>query len=126
MDVAGTLVELIGNTPMLRLDRTARDLECTLVAKLELLNPAGSSKDRIALAVIQGAGPLGRDRRGRNCIFVRGRGSVLSRRSIGGRRSGGPGLSLTCSPWARARGEAPIRRFSEWCRRPGSTGGRAR
>ena len=49
MDVADSLVELIGNTPMVRLDRTARDLECTLVAKLELFNPGGSSKDRIAL-----------------------------------------------------------------------------
>jgi hypothetical protein len=70
MDVADTPVELIGNTPMLRLDRTARDLECTLVAKLELFNPGGSSKGRIALAVIRGAEPLGRDRRGYNCIFV--------------------------------------------------------
>ena len=68
MDVADTLVELIGNTPMVRLDRTARDLECTLVAKLELFNPGGSSKDRIALAMIRGGGggrpaPAGRDHR---------------------------------------------------------------
>ena len=49
MDVAESLVDLIGHTPMVRLDRTARDLECTLVAKLELFNPGGSSKDRIAL-----------------------------------------------------------------------------
>src|SRR3984957_1397171 len=55
MDVADTLVELIGHTPMVRLDRTARDLECTLVAKLELFNPGGSSKDRIALAMIEAA-----------------------------------------------------------------------
>ena len=40
---------------MVRLDRTARDLECTLVAKLELFNPGGSSKDRIALAMIEAA-----------------------------------------------------------------------
>lgn len=55
MDVADSLVELIGNTPMMRLDRTARDLECTLVAKLELFNPGGSSKDRIALSMIDAA-----------------------------------------------------------------------
>ena len=55
MDVADSLVELIGNTPMVRLDRTAKDLECTLVAKLELFNPGGSSKDRIALAMIEAA-----------------------------------------------------------------------
>jgi hypothetical protein len=41
MEVAASLVDLIGDTPMLRLDRTAKDLECTLVAKLELFNPGG-------------------------------------------------------------------------------------
>jgi cystathionine beta-synthase len=55
MDVADSLVDLIGKTPMVRLDRTARDLECILVAKLELFNPGGSSKDRIALAMIEAA-----------------------------------------------------------------------
>jgi cystathionine beta-synthase len=55
MQVAESLVELIGDTPMVRLDRTARNLECTLVAKLEMFNPGGSSKDRIALAMILAA-----------------------------------------------------------------------
>jgi cystathionine beta-synthase len=55
MEVAESLVDLIGNTPMVRLDRTARDLECALVAKLELFNPGGSSKDRIAVAMIEAA-----------------------------------------------------------------------
>ena len=49
MDVADDLVALIGNTPMMRLDRTARDLDCHLLAKLELYNPGFSSKDRPAL-----------------------------------------------------------------------------
>jgi cystathionine beta-synthase len=93
MDVADSLVDLIGHTPMVRLDRTARDLECTLVAKLELFNPGGSSKDRIALAMISAAERDGRlqpggtiveptsgntgvglaivaARRGYSCIFV--------------------------------------------------------
>ncbi|MDR3648015.1 MAG: cystathionine beta-synthase [Acidimicrobiales bacterium] len=64
MEVAGSLEELIGNTPMVRLDRTARDLECTLVAKLEMFNPGGSSKDRIALAMIDAAERDGRLRPG--------------------------------------------------------------
>jgi cystathionine beta-synthase len=55
MEVAESLVDLIGRTPLVRLDRTARDLECTLIAKLELFNPGGSSKDRIALAMIDAA-----------------------------------------------------------------------
>jgi cystathionine beta-synthase len=49
---------------MVRLDRTARGLECTLVAKLELFNPGGSSKDRIALAMIEAAEREGRLRAG--------------------------------------------------------------
>ncbi|MGA2522298.1 MAG: cystathionine beta-synthase [Acidimicrobiales bacterium] len=59
MDVADSLVELIGKTPMVRLDRTARDLECSLIAKLEMFNPGGSSKDRIALAMIEAAEDVG-------------------------------------------------------------------
>jgi cystathionine beta-synthase len=55
MDVAESVVDLIGRTPMVRLDRTARDLECTLVAKLEQFNPGGSSKDRPSLAMIETA-----------------------------------------------------------------------
>ena len=55
MDVADTVLDLIGHTPMLRLDRTAKDIECTLLAKLELFNPGGSSKDRAALAMIDTA-----------------------------------------------------------------------
>jgi cystathionine beta-synthase len=52
MQVADNLVDLIGDTPMMRLDRTARDLECTLLAKLEYFNPGGSTKDRPALQMI--------------------------------------------------------------------------
>ncbi|MGH2829059.1 MAG: cystathionine beta-synthase [Actinomycetota bacterium] len=55
MDVVDSLVDLVGNTPMARLDRIGRDLECTLLAKLDMLNPGGSVKDRIALAMIEAA-----------------------------------------------------------------------
>ncbi len=60
MDVADDLVALIGNTPMVRLDRTARDVDCHLLAKLELYNPGFSSKDRPALAMIETAERDGR------------------------------------------------------------------
>jgi cystathionine beta-synthase len=55
MTAADSVVDLIGDTPLVRLDRTARDLECTLLGKLELYNPGGSSKDRIALAMVEAA-----------------------------------------------------------------------
>jgi cystathionine beta-synthase len=55
MDVADTIADLIGHTPMLRLDYTARNVDCHLLAKLELLNPGYSSKDRPALFMIEAA-----------------------------------------------------------------------
>ncbi|HEX4868984.1 MAG TPA: cystathionine beta-synthase [Acidimicrobiales bacterium] len=60
MDVADDLIALIGHTPMVRLDRTARDVDCHLLAKLELYNPGFSSKDRPALAMIESAERDGR------------------------------------------------------------------
>src|SRR5690606_30932120 len=64
MDVADDLLALIGGTPMVRLDRTARHVDCHLVAKLELYNPGFSSKDRPALAMIEAAEADGRLRPG--------------------------------------------------------------
>ena len=55
MQVADTLVDLFGHTPLVRLDRLGRDLSCHLLAKLEYLNPGGSVKDRPALAMVQAA-----------------------------------------------------------------------
>ena len=55
MEVADSLLDLVGNTPMVRLDRIGRDLPCPLVAKLEILNPGGSVKDRPAAAMIEAA-----------------------------------------------------------------------
>jgi len=64
MDVADDLVALIGHTPMMRLDRTAREVDCHLLAKLEMYNPGFSSKDRPALAMITSAESDGRLRPG--------------------------------------------------------------
>jgi cystathionine beta-synthase len=60
MEVAGSLVDLVGNTPLVRLDRTGRDLSCQLLAKLEFMNPGGSVKDRPALTMIEAAEADGR------------------------------------------------------------------
>ena len=45
---------LIGNTPLLELDNLKKHLglECTLLAKLEFYNPAGSAKDRVAKSIL--------------------------------------------------------------------------
>jgi cystathionine beta-synthase len=50
-----TLLDLVGKTPIVRLDRLGRDIEPRLLAKLEYLNPGGSVKDRIGLALIEAA-----------------------------------------------------------------------
>ena len=50
--IAGSLIDLIGDTPLLRLNRVTEGLTCTVAAKLEMLNPGGSVKDRPALAMI--------------------------------------------------------------------------
>jgi cystathionine beta-synthase len=50
-----TILDLIGNTPLVRLDKTVRDLPHHVYAKLEFLNPTGSVKDRLALFVIEEA-----------------------------------------------------------------------
>src|ERR671915_925172 len=50
-----TLLNLVGHTPIVRLDRIGRDVQPQLLAKLEYLNPGGSNKDRIGLAMIEAA-----------------------------------------------------------------------
>jgi cysteine synthase A len=61
MKVSKSIGELIGNTPLLELTNYNRDneLKATVVGKLEYFNPAGSVKDRIALAMIEAAEAAG-------------------------------------------------------------------
>src|SRR5215212_7856875 len=58
------VLELVGNTPIVRLERVGRDVAPRLVAKLDYLNPGGSVKDRIGLAMIEAAERDGRLRAG--------------------------------------------------------------
>src|SRR4051794_38413761 len=58
------LLDLVGATPIVRLDKLGRDIEPTLLAKLEYLNPGGSVKDRIGLPMIEQAERDGRLRPG--------------------------------------------------------------
>ena len=53
--IADSLLDLVGNTPLVRLKRVASDLACDVVAKVELFNPGGSVKDRPAIAMIDEA-----------------------------------------------------------------------
>jgi cystathionine beta-synthase len=54
-DVKGSILETIGDTPLVRLSRLGAGLRPQLVAKLETFNPGGSIKDRVAVALIEAA-----------------------------------------------------------------------
>src|SRR6266567_25797 len=59
VEIRETILDAVGNTPMVRLSRLASDTRTPLVAKVEFLNPGGSVKDRIGLAMIEAAEAAG-------------------------------------------------------------------
>ncbi len=63
-----SVLELIGNTPMVRLNKIGADVESEILVKLEYLNPSGSLKDRIALEMIEKAEESGRIKPGDTII----------------------------------------------------------
>lgn len=55
MKVANSIIELIGNTPMVKLNKLVGNEDAAVYAKLEFFNPGSSVKDRIALSMIESA-----------------------------------------------------------------------
>ena len=82
--LAGSVLELIGATPLVRLNRVPRAGGATVLAKMESLNPGGSVKDRIALAMVEDA-----ERRG-----VLAAGATLVEPTSG---NTGIGLAMVCA-----------------------------
>jgi len=55
MEVHKTILDVIGNTPLVRLNKVSKGFKPTILAKLESLNPGGSVKDRIGIAMVEQA-----------------------------------------------------------------------
>jgi len=53
MDIKNNILETIGNTPLIRLNKLTKDLPCTVLAKVEYFNPGNSIKDRMALKMVE-------------------------------------------------------------------------
>ena len=64
MDYVDSLLDLVGNTPLLRLGRTTDGARPLILAKVEYMNPGGSVKDRIALRMVEAAEASGELRPG--------------------------------------------------------------
>ena len=55
MKIAENVTQLVGNTPLVKINKIARGLDAKIVAKLEYFNPCGSVKDRIGVSMIEAA-----------------------------------------------------------------------
>ena len=53
MDIKNNILETIGNTPMIRLNRIVKDFPCMVLAKVDYFNPGNSIKDRMALKMVE-------------------------------------------------------------------------
>lgn len=53
MDIKQNILETIGNTPLIRLNKITKDLPCPVVAKVDYFNPGNSIKDRMALKMVE-------------------------------------------------------------------------
>lgn len=60
MDYAENILETIGNTPLVKINKLAKELPCLVLAKYETFNPGNSVKDRMALKMVEDAEADGR------------------------------------------------------------------
>lgn len=60
MDYRNNILETIGNTPLVKLNKVVEDLPCLVLGKIETFNPGHSTKDRMALKMVEDAEKEGR------------------------------------------------------------------
>ena len=68
MEVYNTILDLVGNTPLVRLNKVTKGFKPTILAKLENLNPGGSVKDRIGITLLEEAEKKGKVKPGSTII----------------------------------------------------------
>jgi cystathionine beta-synthase len=68
MDIKENILETIGNTPLVRLNKITKDLPCPVLAKVDYFNPGNSIKDRMAVKMVEVAEKEGRLRPGGTII----------------------------------------------------------
>ena len=69
MKIADDITQLVGNTPLVRLNKLSEGCHAEIVLKLEFYNPLGSVKDRIGLAMIEAAEKDGKITPGKTIIL---------------------------------------------------------
>jgi len=60
MEIKNNILETIGNTPLIKLNKLTKDFPCTVLAKVEYFNPGNSAKDRMAIKMIEVAEQQGK------------------------------------------------------------------
>src|SRR6187401_589601 len=68
MDIKNNILETIGNTPLIRLNKVTKSVPCTVLAKVDYFNPGNSIKDRMALKMVEVAEMEGKIRPGGTLI----------------------------------------------------------
>ena len=103
MEYVTSLIDLVGNTPLVQLSRVTGDAKPLVLAKVEYLNPGGSVKDRIAVKMIEAAEREGTAEAWRH----HRRADQRQHRGGTGHRRAGPGLPLRLRlPGQGERGQA--------------------
>ena len=68
MDIKNNILETIGNTPLIRLNKVTKSVPCTVLAKVDYFNPGNSIKDRMALKMVEVAEKEGKLKTGGTII----------------------------------------------------------
>jgi len=101
-DIRDSVLSAIGNTPVVRLRRLVDEGSADVIIKLEFYNPTGSYKDRMALAMIEGAERRGTLRAGMRVIEYTG-GSTGSSLALVCSVKGYPFIALSSDAWSEEK-----------------------